>query len=241
MMPTIFAGQASRAGRRNENSQIIPAGFVGQVRWSVVRRYISLMHFQRFWPSLVALASIFPVLSFAQSAKPTLTLDEYLNTTDISEAKISPDGSSAVIATDTPDWKNSVYRHDLWLWTAQAGLRPLTHSGGEEEAEWSPDGKWIAFLSDRAILGDDASADLENPSDPGKPKRIWVISAVGGEPLPIYSEKLDAHAFAWSTDGASIYFSVQEPVDHDEAQAREEEWQDVIRWREQNRGDVLLK
>ncbi|MGA9462352.1 MAG: prolyl oligopeptidase family serine peptidase [Terracidiphilus sp.] len=199
------------------------------------------MHFSRFWPSLVALAAFFPVLSSAQSVKPTITLDEYLNTTDISEAKISPDGSSAVIATDTPDWKNSVYRHDLWLWTAQAGLRPLTHSAGEEEAEWSPDGKWIAFLSDRAILGDDASADPESPGDPGKPKRIWIISAAGGEPLPLYSEKLEAHAFAWSKDGASLYFSVQEPVDHDEAQAREEEWQDVIRWREQNRGDLLLK
>ena len=42
-------------------------------------------------------------------------------------------------------------------------------------------------------------------------------------------------------DSASVYFSVQEPLDHDEAQAREAEWQDVIRWREQDRGDVLLK
>jgi dipeptidyl aminopeptidase/acylaminoacyl peptidase len=199
------------------------------------------MHSQRLWPALVALAFTFPVILDAQSAKPTISLDEYLNTTDISEAKLSPDGSSAVIATDVPDWKNSVYRHDLWLWTAEGGLRPLTHSAGEEDAEWSPDGKWIAFLSDRALLGDDASADPEGTSDAGKPKRIWIIPASGGEPLPLYSEKLDAHAFAWSMDSLSIYFAVQQPLDRDEAQAREEEWQDVIRWREQNRGDVLLK
>ena len=198
------------------------------------------MHFLRSWLPLIAFGSIVHPALVAQSARPAITLDEYLNTTDISDAKLSPDGSSAVIATDAPDWKNSVYRHDLWLWTEQAGLRPLTHSADEDGAQWSPDGRWIAFLSDRTILGDDASADPEG-ADPGKPKRIWLIPATGGEPLPLYSEKLDAHAFAWSADSSSIYFSVQEPLDRDDAEAREEQWQDVIRWREQGRGDLLLK
>jgi dipeptidyl aminopeptidase/acylaminoacyl peptidase len=205
-----------------------------------MRRYDFLMPLLRPWLPLLLLGPVLPSALAAQAAKSAITLDEYLNTTDISDAKISPDGASVVIATDAPDWKNSVYRHDLWMWTEQSGLRPLTHSAGEEEAEWSPDGKWIAFLSDRAILGDDASADPEG-TDPGKPKRIWLIPATGGEPLPLYSEKLDAHAFAWSFDSASIYFSVQEPLDRDDAQAHEEEWQDVIRWREQGRGDLLLK
>ncbi len=199
------------------------------------------MHLKNPWLALSLSLCLFPASAPAQSAKPTITLDEYLNTTDISEAKLSPDGSSAVIATEAPDWKNSAYRHDLWIWNAQSGLRPLTHSAGEEEAQWSPDGKWIAFLSDRALLGDDASADPESTSEATKPKRIWIISAMGGEPLPLYSEKMEAHAFAWSPDSAAIYFSLQEPLDHDQVEARETEWQDVIRWREQNRGDVLLK
>ena len=199
------------------------------------------MHFKNPWLTLLLSLCLVPANAQAQSAKPTITLDEYLNTTDISGARLSPDGLSAVIATDAPDWKDSVYRHDLWIWNAQSGLRPLTHSAGEEDARWSPDGKWIAFLSDRSLLGDDASADAESASDATKPKRIWIISATGGEPLPLYGEKLDAHAFAWASDSAAIYFSVQEPLGHDQAEARETEWQDVIRWREQNRGDLLLK
>jgi acylaminoacyl-peptidase len=193
------------------------------------------------WLTLSLSLCLVPANVPAQSAKPTITLDEYLNTTDISGARLSPDGSSVVIATDAPDWKNSVYRHDLWIWNELSGLRPLTHSAGEEDARWSPDGKWIALLSDRSLLGDDASADTESANDATKPKRIWIISATGGEPLPLYSEKLDAHAFAWASDSGSIYFSVQEPLGHDQAEARETEWQDVIRWREQNRGDLLLK
>jgi dipeptidyl aminopeptidase/acylaminoacyl peptidase len=168
-------------------------------------------------------------------------LDEFLNTTDISAARLSPDGASAVIATDAPDWKNSVYRHDLWIWNAQSGLRPLTHSAGEDDPRWSPDGKWIAFLSDRALLGDDGSADAESGAEAAKPRRLWIISASGGEPLPLYGEKLDVHTFAWSADSSALYFSVQEPLNHEQAEARQTEWQDVIRWREQNRGDLLLK
>ncbi len=182
-----------------------------------------------------------PPVAAAQGAKPAITLDEYLNTTDISSARLSPDGSSAVIATDQPDWKNSVYRHDLWIWNAQSGLRSLTHSADEEEAQWSPDGKWIAFLSDRSLLGDDASADPEPGGDVTKPKRVWIVSAAGGEALPLYDEKLEAHAFAWSADSSALYFSVQKPLDRDEAETRANEWQDVIRWREQNRGDLIAK
>jgi dipeptidyl aminopeptidase/acylaminoacyl peptidase len=198
------------------------------------------MYLKNSWLALSLCLCLIAANGPCQSAKPTITLDEYLNTTDISEARLSPDGSSAVIATDAPDWKNSVYRHDLWIWNLQSGLRPLTHSAGEEDPKWSPDGKWIAFLSDRSLPGDDASADPEGASDATKPKRIWIISATGGEPLPLYSEKLEAHAFAWSPDGAAIFFSVQDPLNHDQQEARETEWQDVIRWREQNRGDVLL-
>ena len=188
-----------------------------------------------------ALIGLVPCVASAETAKPAISLDEYLTTTDISSARLSPDGSAAVIATDEPDWKNSVYRHDLWIWTAKSGLVPLTHSAGEEDARWSPDGKWIAFLSDRSLPGDDASSDAEPGTEATKPKRVWIISATGGEPLPLYSEKLDAHTFAWSSDSSAIYFSTQQPLDHDEVTAREAEWQDVIRWREQNRGDLLLK
>lgn len=181
-----------------------------------------------------------PAVAIAQTIKSAITLDEYLNTTDISSARLSPDGMSAVVATDEPDWKNSVYRHDLWIWNGQSGLHPLTHTAGENEPRWSPDGRWIAFLSDRSLPGDDASPDPEPASDGTKPKRVWIISAAGGEALPLYSEKLDVHAFAWSADSSAVYFSVQQPLDHDEAEARASEWQDVVRWREQDRGDVLM-
>src|SRR5579863_4827116 len=107
-------------------------------------RYSLDMPFRHRWMVLPLGACLLSSCLSGQSAKPSITLDEYLNTTDIPSARLSPDGTSAVIETAQPDWKNSVYRHDLWIWSAQSGLRSLTHSAGEEDEEWSPDGKWIA-------------------------------------------------------------------------------------------------
>ena len=193
------------------------------------------------WVTLFASLCLCPAASLAQSSKPAITLDEFLNTTDIREARLSPDGTAAVIGTESPDWKASVYRHDLWLWTAAAGLRPLTHSGSEENAQWSPDGKWIAFLSDRALPGEAASADGAPESDAEKTSRLWLIPTAGGEALPLFRENMDVHAFAWSPDGAALVYSVTAPLTAEQTKAQKDEWKDVIRWREQHRGDLLVK
>ena len=199
------------------------------------------MRLPLFSITLSAILCLLPAVSPAQTAKPAITLDEFLNTTEITDARLSPDGSAAVIATQSPDWKASTWRHDLWLWTAQAGLHPLTHSGSEENPQWSPDGKWIAFVSDRAMAGEATGAGGGPESESAKADRLWLIPVAGGEALPLFREKLDVHAFAWSPDGAALYYSVTVPQTHDQEDAQKTEWKDVIRWREQHRGDLLIK
>ena len=189
----------------------------------------------RVWTLLGTSACFLAALSSA-AQKPTITLDEYLNTTEIAGTSLAPDASAAVIATEAPDWKANNYRHDLWLWTAKDGLKPLTRSGTDERPQWSPDGKWIAFASDRSPAG---ATDAGDDSD--KPNRVWLISPSGGEALPLYKEKLDAHAFAWAPDGSAIYVSAKAPLTHEQEEQQSDDWKDVVRWREQYRGDLLLK
>jgi dipeptidyl aminopeptidase/acylaminoacyl peptidase len=173
--------------------------------------------------------------AFTQTAQNPITLDEFMNATEVKDVKLSPDGSAAVIATVDPDWQHNRFRSDLWIWRAKTGQTvPLTRSGHAQTPQWSPDGKFIAFLSDLPLAnGDDK--DTDNVAE-----RLWVIAADSGESFPLYQEKLEAHAFAWSADGSQLFFSCTSPLSKTAEEAEKAQWKDVIRWREQERGDLLL-
>ena len=93
------------------------------------------------------------ILARAQTAKPKLTLDEFFNWVEVDAVQLSPDGNSVVIQTDRADWDQSIYRDDLWLYRVDGlgggALMQLTQSGHDRHPQWSPDGRWIAFLSGR--------------------------------------------------------------------------------------------
>jgi dipeptidyl aminopeptidase/acylaminoacyl peptidase len=87
-------------------------------------------------------------------AKPALTLDEFFNSVDIPNVRLAPDGRAVVIETTRADWAGNRFRSDLWLDREESGdsrsLMQLTQSGHDRDPEFSPDGRWIAFLSDRS-------------------------------------------------------------------------------------------
>jgi len=190
----------------------------------------------RHFVSCLAL-TLSPVALLAQK-KPPITLDEFMNASEITDARISPDGSAVVVEINSPDWKGERYKSDLWLWTRQSGgVKPLTRSGASSSAVWSPDGRYVAFFSDRPL---DVSPSDEDEKDDEASSRIWVIPVAGGEAFPLYTQDLDAHALAWSPDSTTVEFSATDPLSKDAEDAKKTEWKDVIRWREQDRGDVLL-
>jgi dipeptidyl aminopeptidase/acylaminoacyl peptidase len=184
-------------------------------------------------------AALVCAASHAQN-KPAISLDEFMNASDITDARIAPDGSAAVVAVSAPDWQQNRFGENLWLWRKSDGtLIPLTHSGHDSSPEFSPDGRYVAFLSDRAVGDGDEKKD-DDKEDKDETSRVWLISVSGGEAFPLYREKLDAHSFAWSADGAGIYFSVTQPLSKQQEDAQKTKWKDVIRWREQERGDILV-
>ncbi len=181
-----------------------------------------------------------------QTARSPLTIDDLFSYTEIRSAKLAPDGSAAVIGTSRPDWKHNRFRDDLWLWReGQHSLLPLAQSGHDSDPEWSPNGRYIAFISSRPVSAEtpEESKSPENTKADADKEigRVWVISLNGGDAFPLYSERLKTHAFAWNADSTGIVFSAPEPLSRLKEEAERREWKDVARWRDQERGDLLLE
>jgi dipeptidyl aminopeptidase/acylaminoacyl peptidase len=199
---------------------------------------------------LVSLVSIISVSIFAhaQTAKPNLTLDEFFNSVSYPAVKVSPDGNSVVIATEKADWNQQIFRKELWLYrNANGSLVQLTQAGHESSPQWSPDGQWIAFLSERKS-GDAKDADTGDSKAKGDDKdqgkdvaQLYLISPNGGEAFAITSGDEEVHAFEWSPDSKAIVFATREPWTKQQNDDHKKNWKDVIRYRGDERGDVVFR
>ncbi|HKU25023.1 MAG TPA: DPP IV N-terminal domain-containing protein, partial [Candidatus Sulfotelmatobacter sp.] len=129
-------------------------------------------------------ALLLSCVSVSFSQQPKLTLDEFFNAVSFRSIEISPDGNSVVIATERPDWDQDRFRGDLWLYNdGTKSLIQLTQSGHDSEPKWSPDGKWIAFASDRKTQ---AGKSSDSDSEKDEPvSQIYLISPHGGEAIRI--------------------------------------------------------
>jgi dipeptidyl aminopeptidase/acylaminoacyl peptidase len=204
---------------------------------------------------LLALPILFlgvTIFARAQTAKPKLTLDEFFNSVSFPSVRVSPDGSGVVIAAEKADWNQQIFRKELWLYrTASDSFVQLTQSGRESSPQWSPDGQWIAFLSERksgeAKEGDSGDSRANTgrvQKDGDKDKdvaQLFLISPNGGEGFAITSGEEDVHAFAWSHDSKTIIFATRQPWSKQQSDEHKKEWKDVIRYRADERGDMIFR
>ncbi|MGB8989510.1 MAG: hypothetical protein WCC37_23130, partial [Candidatus Sulfotelmatobacter sp.] len=152
-------------------------------------------------------------LAFAQD-KPKLTLDEFFNSVSYSSVALSPDGGSVVIGTERADWDQQIFRTDLWLYRDDGkggSLIQLTQSGHDIDPQWSPDGRWIAFRSERKPAPEkDADSDSDdNKNEKGEVGQIYLISAAGGEAIQLTKGQEEVHTFSWSADSHTIYYATR--------------------------------
>jgi dipeptidyl aminopeptidase/acylaminoacyl peptidase len=81
----------------------------------------------------------------------TPSIDQSLEMKSASSPRISPDGRRVVYELQSTNWEDNSFDRNLWIADVASGeLRQLTSAKKSSTgANWSPDGKWIAFLSDR--------------------------------------------------------------------------------------------
>jgi dipeptidyl aminopeptidase/acylaminoacyl peptidase len=138
------------------------------------------------------------------SNSTTPTIDQSLELKSASSPEISPDGRRAVYEVSRTNWEDNAFERDLWIVeTATGDAHQLTASKkSSTNAAWSPDGQWIAFLSDRPGQISGTAPDK---------KQLYVIAADGGEARQLTKVEAGVNSLAWSSDSKKIAFSAEDP------------------------------
>jgi dipeptidyl aminopeptidase/acylaminoacyl peptidase len=156
-----------------------------------------------------------PAASNSQDPPNPLMPDEIAGRTVPSDPRISPDGSRVVFVASPASKAGEKWTRSLWIAGDGYPARQFTTGTADDiDPRWSPDGSRILFRSDRLKPGSDDY-------------RLFVLSATGGEGLPLGELEGELSQPAWSPDGRWVAVLRKDPETEDVI-ARKKERDDAI-------------
>ncbi len=134
-------------------------------------------------------------------AKPSHvpTIQDLIELPTLETAQISPNGRFIAYEQARPDWEKDSYISQIWLVAADGKSEPqqMTFTPtGSRHPRWSPDGRFLAFISKRE--GDEAS-------------QVYRLALTGGEAERLSQSETDVQQFLWAPDGQSLAFTAVDP------------------------------
>ena len=147
---------------------------------------------------LVALALPLTALR-AQPAPRTLQLSDLSRLRDVADPQLSPDGAWVAYTVTRADSATDKRDADVWMARTDGSqnLRVTTAPASEAKPRFSPDGKFLSFVSSRGEEdGDDA--------------QLWLLNRAGGEAEKVTKLKGSVSDYVWSPDGRRLALVIRD-------------------------------
>ena len=112
----------------------------------------------------------------------------------VADPQISPDGRLVAYVVSSPDNEGDENRTSIHV-AAMDGAEPtrrFTHGKKDHSPRWSPDGRHLAFISDR-----------------GEKNQLFVAPMEGGEARQVTKAKWGISQPAWSPDGKQVAYAAR--------------------------------
>ena len=151
---------------------------------------------------VIATSSVALADSAANNAgRHVMTLDDIEQVLDVGNPRLSPDGKWIAYTVEQSDTKADKSIAHLWMvnWEGTQDIQ-LTWDVEDSVSDprWSPDGKYVSFLSDRS-----GARDV-------KGNQVWVLDRRGGEARQLTSVKGNLSGYEWSPDAKKLLLLMAE-------------------------------
>jgi dipeptidyl aminopeptidase/acylaminoacyl peptidase len=134
-------------------------------------------------------------------ARRPLRAEDLYRLEAVRDPERSPDGQWVAYTVTKPDSARDKRHTQIWMtsWDGSNTIQLTTDTSNESRPRWSPDGRYISFLSARGNANETS--------------QLWLMSRQGGEGIRITNFTGDVNDYAWSPDGTHIVLVVEDDPD----------------------------
>ncbi len=137
-----------------------------------------------------------PAARPATAAARPIGVADLLQLHDVGDPQLAPDGAWVAYTVSSADSAEDKRHTAVWMtsWDGTHTLRLTTAKQGETAPRWSPDGRWLAFLSSRE----------------DEHTQLWLLDRSGGEGRKLSSLAADVDDYVWAPDSKRVALVVED-------------------------------
>jgi len=152
--------------------------------------------------TIIRAAALIAVLAPRETAGQSqrkIELNDVFRIRTVSDPQISPDGAWVAYTVSAADTAEDKANSDIWMvsWDGTRQVRLTSSKANERAPRWSPDGRYLGFLSER-----DDAREVE---------QLWLLDRTGGEADRITDLPGGVSDYAWAPDGKRLALIVSDP------------------------------